>query len=77
MITLRQIKLLANAVDEAEAWRGSMVGCAPQEALDEFDANIAAMRAAVKEARKDRDLIRSLEKQLAAIKLGSNIRDNY
>lgn len=77
MISIRQLRLLSFAVSEAAAWRGSMVGCAPQEALDEFDANIAAMRKAVKAARDDRELIKTLEARLHDIEAGSEFRENY
>lgn len=59
MITLAQLRLLSEAVSEAESWRGSMVGCAPQEALDRFDAKIKRMRAAVKAARETRDSLKA------------------
>ena len=69
MITLRQLRLLSEAVSEAECWRGNLVGCAPQEALDAFDQRIAAMRNAVKAARADRA-------KLKAIKLASMYAHN-
>lgn len=62
MITERQLRLLSEAVSEAEAWRGSMIGAAPQEAIDEFDSRIKKMRAAVKAAREDREIIKKLSK---------------
>lgn len=48
MITTRQINLLRKAVDMAEEWRGNLVGAAPAEALDEFDAELALMRQALR-----------------------------
>lgn len=54
MITLKQIKLLEEAVDEAEDWRGMHVGSAPDWFLDKFDDNIKAMRKAVEAVRRDR-----------------------
>lgn len=60
MITLRQLRLLSEAVTEAELWRGSMVGAAPQSAIDAFDQRIAAMRKAVREARHDRKLLKGI-----------------
>lgn len=59
MITLAQLKLLSEAVSDAEAWRGSLVGCAPYEAIEDFDNKIKRMRAAVKAARETRDSLKA------------------
>lgn len=54
MISLGQLKLLKEAVDEAESWRGMHVGAAPDWYLEAFDKKIADMRKAVKAAKEDR-----------------------
>lgn len=62
MITERQLRLLSEAVSEAQTWRGSLVGAAPDYVLDNFDKRILAMRKAVKAAREDRDQLKALIK---------------
>lgn len=60
MISERQLRLLSEAVSEAEAWRGSIIGAAPMAAIEEFDNRIKKMRAAVKAARETRDELKKL-----------------
>lgn len=55
MISERQLRLLSEAVTDAEAWCGSLIGAAPLAAVEEFDNRIKKMRAAVKAARETRD----------------------
>lgn len=62
MITERQLRLLSEAVSEAETWRGNLVGCAPDYVLDAFDDKIKRMRLAVRAAREDRDQLKALIK---------------
>lgn len=47
-ITLRQKQILAWAIDEAETWRGTMVGNPDPEPLAEFDAMIEEAREALR-----------------------------
>lgn len=46
-----EIRLLADAVTEANNWRGSMVGNPDPEPLARFDAQIAKMRAAIRKLK--------------------------
>lgn len=66
MITLRQLRLLSEAVSEAETWRGNLVGAAPDYAIEAFDAKIKKMRMAVRAARKDREQLSALLKPTCA-----------
>lgn len=61
MISLRQIRLLSQAVTEAAQWRGNLVGAAPDWAIEEFDDKIRLMRAAVHAAMMDRIELKSLK----------------
>lgn len=51
-LTLRHIKTLRRAVDEASGWRGSMTGNPDPAPLEEFDAFIAEAREAIREVVK-------------------------
>lgn len=46
-----EIRLLAEAVSEANDWRGSLVGNPDPGPLDEFDARITKMKAAIKKLK--------------------------
>ena len=46
-VTQRQIDLLKEAVELASDWRGNMVGAAPQEDIEEFDAFIKGCKEAL------------------------------
>jgi hypothetical protein len=70
MITLKQIKLLEEAVDEAESWRGMHVGAAPDWFMDDFDDKIKSMRKAVEAVRRDRA-------ELKAIRLNAAMYKSY
>jgi len=50
-ITQRQIDLLREAVALASDWRGNMVGAAPQEEIEEFDAFIKGCEEALTTVR--------------------------
>ncbi|WP_281686406.1 hypothetical protein [Pseudomonas citronellolis] len=57
----RHVRALARAVEEAEAWRGSMVGNpnpGPLEAFDKF----------IKEAKQAMRIVRELGRQHAAVR---------
>lgn len=62
MITNKQIVLLTEAVDEAEAWRGSLVGHPDYRVLIDFDRRVAEMRAALDQVVADRKLLKRLMK---------------
>lgn len=47
-----EIKALSWAVREAEAWRGSLVGAAPQAVLDAFDRKIKTAKNTLTKIRK-------------------------
>lgn len=65
MITYRQLRLLSEAVDEAESWRGSLIGAAPFEVLDEFDERILKMRQAVESVKSTRLELLNLRARMA------------
>lgn len=65
MITERQLRLLSEAVPDAQTWRGNLVGAAPDYAIEAFDRKIERMRQAVKAAREDLVEIKALRAQLA------------
>lgn len=46
-----EIRLLADAVAEANGWRGTLVGNPDPEPLAHFDAQIAKMKAAIKKLK--------------------------
>lgn len=52
------IKSLAEALDEAEGWRGTLIGNPDPEPLKEFDANIRRMRDALKAVRDQQRALR-------------------
>lgn len=45
-LTQKQLRVLKYAINDAEAWRGQLVGCPDPEPLQKFDARVAEMRAA-------------------------------
>lgn len=61
MISERQLRLLSEAVSDAAFWRGSLVGCAPDCVVEEFDGRIERMRAAVRAARETRRELQQLK----------------
>lgn len=46
-----EIRLLADAVAEANGWRGTLVGNPDPEPLERFDAQIAKMKAAIRKLK--------------------------
>lgn len=50
MLTVQQVRLLKEAVDMAETWRGGMLGAASPADIDAFDRKIARMRKALQAA---------------------------
>lgn len=51
-LTQSELRALARAVSEAEAWRGSMVGNLDPGPLEEFDAFVAKAKQALKKVRR-------------------------
>lgn len=52
LVSQKHLSALNRAIDEAEGWRGSMIGNPDPEQLDEFDEFIATARKALKSVRK-------------------------
>ncbi|UXX42089.1 hypothetical protein [Pseudomonas phage phiH2] len=52
-LTQSELRALARAVSEAEAWRGSMVGNPDPGPLEEFDAFVAKAKQALKKVRRN------------------------
>jgi hypothetical protein len=78
MISLRQLRLLSEAISDAEDWRGSMIGAAPVEAINEFDKRIKEMRLALKAAHDDRlELLRHAKQQQVSIKTMGEIEIEF
>lgn len=51
-VSQRHLSALKRAIDEAEGWRGSMIGNPDPEPLEEFDGFIATARKALKSVRR-------------------------
>jgi len=64
MITAKQLENLKAAVSNAEDWRGSLVGCAPDYALDAFDDYIANARAGLEAIEGMRAEIKQLRSKV-------------
>lgn len=62
-ITRSDVLVLRNVIDEAEVWRGSMVGNPDPVPLQQFDAFIARARQALERVRLAHIQQRELEKQ--------------
>jgi hypothetical protein len=60
ILTPYQEKMLAKAIDDAEAWEGSIVGHPDPEVLEDFQFQIAAMRGALSVVKEQQKLLRKL-----------------
>lgn len=66
MLTIAQIRLLRQAVSDADMWRGSIVGSDLldfERQVEAFDARIAAMDEALDQVARDRLELRRLRKE--------------
>lgn len=52
LVSQKYLSALKRAIEEAEGWRGSMIGNPDPEPLEEFDEFIATARKALKAVRK-------------------------
>jgi hypothetical protein len=62
ILTATQINLLKEAIREANGWRGTMLGNPDPRPLAFFDANIQAMRAALKIVEEQQSTLRKIRK---------------
>ena len=60
-LTLHDIRLLKWCVNEAETWRGTMVGNPDPAPLAAFDARIATARAAIRKVQALRTAARKVK----------------
>lgn len=52
LVSQKHLNALKRAIDEAEGWRGSLIGNPDPEQLEEFDEFIDTAKAALKSVRK-------------------------
>lgn len=63
MISYREIYMLARAVEQAEEWRGALVGNPNPGPLQEYDAFIAQCKATLRKLRKAKRINAIMNKQ--------------
>jgi hypothetical protein len=60
VLTQAGVKLLEEAINSAETWRGSMIGNPDPEPLASFDEEIAAMRKAIAVVKEQQGILRKV-----------------
>ena len=66
VLTIRQEKLLALAIEEAAGWEGTMIGNPDPEPLEQFRETIAEMKEALKVVSAQQKALRDVRRKMRA-----------